>query len=143
MKVYRCSFNQSSFESGPKKQIVPTSEVIINANYPLKGTIVELSSQRQDTGAICSPQGDLSSNFFFNAAFRSTSTVSPSGQVQDSKSFGLQAGLPSLKIQSIKKINYPRVNSSPLLHLHVRGFTPSLQGEFFSSRSFSFSLKPE
>ena len=59
-----------------------------NATYPLNGTNVVSSSHRQDTGAIPSPQGDFSRNFFFNAAFKSTSTVSPSGQVQDSKSTG-------------------------------------------------------
>ena len=70
--------------------------------YPLNGTIDESSSQRQDTGDICSPQGDFSSNFFLKAAFGSTSTVSPSGQLQDSNSFGLQAGLPSLNLKIVR-----------------------------------------
>ena len=99
----------------PKKWTHNSANKLIydfNATYPLNGTNVVSSSHRQDTGAIPSPQGDFSRNFFFNAAFRSTSTVSPSGQVQDSKSLGLQAGLPLLKIQSIKKIKFINYNST-------------------------------
>ena len=74
-----------------------SKKAYIDVTYSVKGTISAPSSQRQDTGATSSPQGDFSSSFAFRLSLRLTCTVSPPGQVQDSNCVGIQAGNPSLE----------------------------------------------